>query len=85
MSDFKGEIKRVRLCSLWEKQINKKDGTTFSVISGTIGECFVNLERNRFKKEGSNQPDYNLFLTPKFKKPEGTPTEEQKNVDDIAF
>ena len=78
-------FKKVRLCSLWEKEMTSAKGENYTLISGTLGDCWVNMEKNKFKKEGDNQPTWNLYLSPKLKKGVSAEAPTEKSVDDIKF
>ena len=54
-----------KICGLWKKQT--KDGRSY--LSGKIDEDYNCLVfKNTYKKEGDNQPDYNVFRSPSFKR-----------------
>lgn len=53
----------IKVAALWEHK--DKNGKIF--YTGKFGDASVIILPNGFKKE-SNQPDYNLFITPPRKK-----------------
>jgi hypothetical protein len=51
----------IKLTGLW---LNKtKAGKSY--MSGTLGGAKVMIFKNDFKKDGDNQPDYNVFVAAK--------------------
>ena len=72
----------IELSGLWTGQ--DKNGNP--MMTGSIGNASILITKNTFKEEGSNQPDYNLYLAPVEKKEEGAeelpPT---RPKDDIPF
>jgi hypothetical protein len=80
----------LRLCGLWNKQFNKRDGTQFTMLCGSIGDCWINIKKNMQKEAGSKSPDYFIYLVPKAKQetasqPYTQNPVPQNNVDGIAF
>lgn len=70
-----------KLGGLW---INKdKNGNEYFSGDFTYGTKILIL-KNTYKKEGSNEPDYNFNIAPKKKKEESDSKEESYN-DDIPF
>ena len=69
----------LRLGGLWVNK-DKNDNTYFSgdFTNGTK----ILIYKNTFKKEGSNEPDYNFYTAPK-KKKEGVT--EETNEEDVPF
>ena len=66
--------------------LNKSDkGVSF--FSGTMGSMRVIIFKNTFKKEGSNEPDYEMYFEEQKKKDtqEGTPKVKNPLDDDIPF
>ena len=53
----------VELTGLWSK--DAKDGKKY--LSGSMGGARVLVLANGFKKEGSNEPDYRLYVARKEK------------------
>ena len=54
-------------------------------FSGSIGGIKILVFKNTFKKEGSNEPDYELYFD-EYKKKENTEDSKQDEVDkDIPF
>jgi hypothetical protein len=51
----------VKLTGLWLGKT--KAGKSY--MSGTLGNAKVMIFKNEFKKEGDNQPDYNVYIAPK--------------------
>jgi len=73
---------KIKLSGLWSNQTQSGD----SYLSGSLGSAKLLIFKNTFKEEGSNQPDYNLYLAPVEKKEEAQ--EElppMKPKDDIPF
>ncbi len=62
------EDKKVKITGLWEKTSTK--GEVY--WSASIGTAKLLLFKNNFKDK-DNDPDFNLFLAPKEKKPEDQP------------
>ena len=73
---------KIKLSGLWLNQTQNGD----NYFSGSLGSAKLLIFKNTFKEEGSNQPDYNLYLAPIEKKEEVEaelpPT---KPKDDIPF
>ena len=73
---------KIKLSGLWSNQTQSGD----SYLSGSLGSAKLLIFKNTFKEEGSNQPDYNLYLAPVEKKEEAAeelpPTQPK---DDIPF
>ena len=59
------EDKKVKLTGLWENTTTK--GEVY--YSGSLGTAKLLIFKNSFK-EKDNDPDFNLFLAPKEKKPD---------------
>jgi hypothetical protein len=64
----------IKVSGIWENKTHK--GETF--FSGSFGGVRVIILKNGFKKEGSNEPDYNMYFdenkkeAPKETKPANT-------------
>ena len=58
-----------------------------SFFSGTMGSMRVIIFKNTFKKEGSNEPDYEMYFEEQKKKDTQEVTPKVKNPldDDIPF
>lgn len=56
MSDKK---ELIQLTGLWSKK--DKKGRTF--LTGRLGSADIVIFRNDYKKEGSKQPDYRIYLS----------------------
>jgi hypothetical protein len=56
----------IKATGLWVNE--SKDGKT-TYFGGSLGGAKVLIYRNTFKKEGSNEPDYNLYFAEHVKKP----------------
>ena len=70
----------VKVTGLWANKA--KDGSTY--YSGGLGAARVVILKNTFKREGSKDPDLNLFIAPKAEKgAESKP--ESGPGDDPAF
>ena len=73
---------KIKLSGLWLNHTQSGD----NYFSGTLGSAKLLIFKNTFKEEGSNQPDYNLYLAPVEKKEEAAeelpPTQP---MDDIPF
>jgi hypothetical protein len=54
----------IKIGSLWKHQ--NKDGKTF--LSGSMGEAGCMVFLNKYKEEGKNHPDYNIYVAKKKKK-----------------
>ena len=71
---------KIKLSGLWSNQTQSGD----SYLSGSLGSAKLLIFKNTFKEEGSNQPDYNLYLAPIEKKEEAAeelpPTKPQDNI-----
>jgi len=74
---------KIKLSGLWSNQTQSGD----SYLSGSLGSAKLLIFKNTFKEEGSNQPDYNLYLAPVEKKEEAAQEElpPTKPKDDIPF
>ena len=73
---------KITLSGLWLNKTQNGD----SYFSGSLGSAKLLIFKNTFKEEGSNQPDYNLYLAPIEKKEEAEeelPATQPK--DDIPF
>lgn len=68
----KGDL--IKIGSLWKHQNN--EGKTF--LSGSIGEAGCLIFSNKYKEEGKNHPDYNIYVTTKKKK-------KKEKADDVPF
>ena len=54
---------KLKLTALWAKTLS--NGTT--IFTGKLGDAQIEIWPNQFKQK-DNQPDYNIFLVPPFKK-----------------
>lgn len=54
----------VKLGGLWSNK--DKNGDVY--YSGSFGGAFINIFKNKYKKENSKDPDYNMFVCPFVKK-----------------
>jgi hypothetical protein len=61
-----------------------KDSKGNSFFSGNLGGIRVVIFKNTFKKEGSNEPDYQMYFTEQTKKDDKEAAPEVKD-DDIPF
>jgi len=61
----------IKISGLWLNKTN--EGETY--MAGTIGQVRIIILKNSFKKEGSKEPDYNLYFDEQRKK-------EQLSLDD---
>tara|TARA_R100001463_G_scaffold40684_1_gene86134 strand:- start:964 stop:1230 length:267 start_codon:yes stop_codon:yes gene_type:complete len=52
---------KIKLTGLWQNEM--KDGGSY--LNGTLGTAKVLVFKNTYKQEGSNEPDYNMYLAPK--------------------
>ena len=66
-----------KVTGLWK---NEKEGKVN--LAGTIGSIRVVIFPNTFKKEGSNEPDYQMYFDEQKKE---APKEAKKDIDDIPF
>lgn len=75
----------IKLTGLWANE--SKNGEKY--MAGTIGGAKVLIMRNKFKGEGSREPDYNLYVVEKERKKEGGPDQGQRGPygagDDMPF
>jgi hypothetical protein len=53
----------IKITGLWEN--DSKNGT---YLSGMLGSAKVVIFRNKYKKDGSKQPDWELYISPAPKK-----------------
>jgi hypothetical protein len=85
MSEVEKKFK-VKLCSLWQKEFTKRDGQTFTVLSGTLGDCYISVTKNPFTELGTtNKPTHTVYLESKFKKNTEKIPNDEKKIDDIQF
>jgi len=49
--------KMVRITGLWEN-----DSNNGKYLSGSLGTSRILIFKNKFKKEGDNQPDFNVYF-----------------------
>ena len=68
----------IRLGGLWENQ--SAAGTTY--LSGTLGGGKLLAFRNTFKKDGSNDPDWILYIAPRAERRDDEDTTRMPPVDD---
>jgi hypothetical protein len=71
----------VKLTGLWANKA--KDGSTY--YSGSLGAARVIILKNAFKREGSKDPDLNLFIAPKPEKAADPKEKAEASGDDPAF
>ena len=73
----------IKASGLW---INK-DSKGAAYFSGSMGSMRVVMFKNTFKKEGSNEPDYEMYFDEQKKKDtqEATPKVKNSLDDDIPF
>ena len=78
----------IKITGLWENK--DKNGNTY--YSGTMGSSKVIIMKNTFKKEGSNQPDWNFCIAENKKKSDNKEAVESKqeqvdvtNDQDVPF
>lgn len=55
----------IKLTGLWSN--TSKDGK-ITFLSGNLGGGRIVIMKNNFKKEGSNEPDFNLLIEEQLKK-----------------
>lgn len=55
----------IKLTGLWLNE--SKDGKN-KYFSGSLGQGRILIMKNSFKKEGSNEPDYTLYIEESLKK-----------------
>jgi len=65
MSD---EKKMVKLTGLWANVSN----SGLEYLSGSMGSSRILIYKNTYKKEGDNQPDYQVYIAENNKKQEST-------------
>lgn len=74
----------IKLTGLWANE--SRNGEKYMV--GTIGGAKVLIMRNKFKEEGSREPDYNLYVVERGNREKDGGTEGQRDpygVDDVPF
>lgn len=79
----------IQLTGLWAKK--DKKGRTF--LSGRLGNADIVIFRNDYKKEGSKEPDYRIYLSEhEFEKKFSDPLDGQEidelevnDIDDVPF
>lgn len=76
----------IELCALWLNET--KDGKKY--MSGNLGNAKLMLFKNDYKKPGSKEPDYRLFLDEKPKEERATKShasdvDEWRNDDRTPF
>ena len=71
----------LKITGLWESV--DKNGNP--VLSGSMGGVRVTIFKNTYKKEGSNQPDYNLYFGENKRQEEGSGNGNPQNMDDVPF
>lgn len=70
---------KLKLTALWSKTLG--NGTT--IFTGKLGDAQIEIWPNKFKQK-DNQPDFNIFLVPPFKKDQ-PPQKEQQNFGQPDF
>lgn len=71
------EGKLLRVTGLWVN--TQRDGNQY--LNGSLGGLRLFVFKNSYKKEGSNEPDYNLFVTANETKKTDKPKEESAKDD----
>ena len=71
----------VKLTGLWQNQ--SKNGENY--LSGNLGGARVMIFKNKYKREGSKDPDFNLFVAAKQQQQDGGAGGSHYEDDDIPF
>ena len=80
-TDEKKPFVKIPITGLWRNATEQ--GSTY--LSGNLGNARIMIFSNGFKKEGTKQPDYIMYLMPGTPKPKSGSTDDSSGEPESEF